>query len=169
MGGWALFATAVGTCGVAWRDGAVTAVELPDACPGRLSRAAGGAAEAAPPGWVGVAAMTALLRGEPVDLGHVPLDWSGVPPFHRGVYEVTRAIPPGTTLSYGEVAARVGSPGAARAVGQALGANPFPVVVPCHRVLAAGGQIGGFSAGGGAATKRRMLEAEGAPGFQVLF
>jgi len=85
-----------------------------------------------------------------------------VPAFHRRVYEVARAIPPGMTLSYGEIAARAGAPGAARAVGQALGRNPFPIVVPCHRVLAAGGKIGGFSAQGGIATKRRMLAIEGA-------
>ncbi len=87
----------------------------------------------------------------------------GVPEFHRRVYEAARAIPPGNTLSYGDIAKRAGVPGAARAVGQALGRNPFPIVVPCHRVLAAGGKIGGFSAQGGVETKRRMLEIEGAP------
>jgi methylated-DNA-[protein]-cysteine S-methyltransferase len=86
----------------------------------------------------------------------------GVPPFHRRVYEVARTIPPGATLSYGEVAARLGAPGAARAVGQALGRNPFAIVVPCHRVLAARGKAGGFSARGGIATKLRLLAIEGA-------
>ena len=85
-----------------------------------------------------------------------------VPAFHRRVYEIARTIPPGMTLSYGDIAERVGAPGAARAVGQALGRNPFPIVVPCHRVLAAGGKIGGFSAQGGVITKRRMLAIEGA-------
>jgi methylated-DNA-[protein]-cysteine S-methyltransferase len=85
----------------------------------------------------------------------------GVPPFHRRVYEVARAIPPGKTLAYGDIAARLGTRGAARAVGQALGQNPFPIVVPCHRVLAAGGKVGGFSAHGGLATKLRMLAMEG--------
>jgi methylated-DNA-[protein]-cysteine S-methyltransferase len=85
-----------------------------------------------------------------------------VPPFHRRVYALARTIPPGATLSYGEVAARIGAPGAARAVGQALGRNPFTIVVPCHRVLAAGGKMGGFSANGGIATKRRLLAIEGA-------
>jgi methylated-DNA-[protein]-cysteine S-methyltransferase len=84
-----------------------------------------------------------------------------VPPFHRRVYEAARRIPPGATLSYGEIAARAGASGAARAVGQALGHNPFPIVVPCHRVVAAGGKIGGFSAHGGVATKLRLLAAEG--------
>ena len=84
----------------------------------------------------------------------------GVAGFHRRVYDAARAIPPGKTLAYGEIAERIGAPGAARAVGQALGRNPFPIVVPCHRVLAAGGKIGGFSAHGGTATKRRMLAIE---------
>jgi methylated-DNA-[protein]-cysteine S-methyltransferase len=78
------------------------------------------------------------------------------------VYEIARTIPPGATLSYGEIAARLGMRGSARAVGQALGRNPFPIVVPCHRVLAAGGKLGGFSANGGVATKLRMLSIEGA-------
>jgi methylated-DNA-[protein]-cysteine S-methyltransferase len=95
----------------------------------------------------------------------------GVPEFHRRVYEVARTIPPGKTLSYGEIAARLGVPGSARAVGEALGHNPFAIVVPCHRVLAAGGRMGGFSARGGVATKLRLLSIEGAPGTgqQALF
>ena len=85
-----------------------------------------------------------------------------VPPFPRRVYEVTRTIPPGATLSYGDVAVRLGAPGSARAVGRALGQNPFPIVVPCHRVLATGGKAGGFSGSGGVATKLRLLSIEGA-------
>ena len=85
-----------------------------------------------------------------------------MPPFHRRVYEVARTIPPGATLSYGEIATRLGAPGSARAVGQALGRNPFAIVVPCHRVLAAGGKLGGFSANGGVTTKLRLLSIEGA-------
>ena len=80
--------------------------------------------------------------------------------FNQRVYSVARAIPPGQTLNYGEVAARLGKPGAARAVGQALGSNPFAPVVPCHRILAAGKRAGGFSAGGGVATKLRMSQIE---------
>ncbi|RZJ10583.1 MAG: MGMT family protein, partial [Haliea sp.] len=94
------------------------------------------------------------------DLSDIPLDMAGVPPFHRRVYEIARAIPPGRVLTYGEVAQRLGEPGAARAVGQALGHNPFAPVIPCHRVLAANRQGGGFSAGGGVSTKLRMLEIE---------
>ena len=93
------------------------------------------------------------------------LDESGLEPFARHVYAATRAIGPGAVATYGEIARAVGDPGAARAVGAALGANPYPVIVPCHRVLAADGALHGFSAPGGIATKRRMLELEGAPGF----
>jgi methylated-DNA-[protein]-cysteine S-methyltransferase len=91
----------------------------------------------------------------------IALDMDGVPPFHRQVYEAARDRA-GTTLSYGEIATRIGAPGSARAVGQALGRNPFPIVVPCHRVLAAGGKTGGFTATGGVDTKLRMLALEGA-------
>jgi methylated-DNA-[protein]-cysteine S-methyltransferase len=104
--------------------------------------------------------IQALLAGTRDDLADLPLELEGVPEFHRRVYAVARAIPPGEVLTYGEVARRLGEPGAARAVGQALGKNPFAPVVPCHRVLAAGGRSGGFSAEGGADTKLRMLEIE---------
>lgn len=106
--------------------------------------------------------IVALLTGESRDLSDVPLDLDAVPEFHRRVYDVARTIKPGTTLSYGEIAARLGEPDAARAVGQALGRNPIPVIVPCHRVLAANGGTGGFSAPGGTATKLRLLAIEGA-------
>jgi methylated-DNA-[protein]-cysteine S-methyltransferase len=123
------------------------------------------AGEALPPPEVrrSIDSIVALLRGEASDLSAIALDMDGVPPFHRRVYEVARSIPPGKTLSYGDIAARLDARGAARAVGQALGQNPFPIVVPCHRVLAAGGKLGGFSAHGGIATKLRMLAIEGAP------
>ncbi len=109
--------------------------------------------------------IVALLDGEPRDLREVVLDESGLEPFARHVYAATRAIDPGAVATYGEIARAVGDPGAARAVGAALGANPYPVIVPCHRVLAADGALHGFSAPGGITTKRRMLELEGAPGF----
>src|SRR6478735_4337541 len=101
-----------------------------------------------------IASIAALLDGKGGDLSHVVLDMERVPPFHRRVYELARTIPAGQTLSYGEIATRLGSPGAARAVGQAMGKNPFAIIVPCHRVLAAGGKLGGFSANGGAVTKK---------------
>ena len=109
-----------------------------------------------------VEGIVALLGGEPSDLSAVALDMEDVPRFHQRVYELARTIPAGATLSYGDIAARLGAPGSARAVGQALGRNPFAIVVPCHRVLAAGGKLGGFSANGGVATKLRLLSIEGA-------
>ncbi len=86
---------------------------------------------------------------------------TGVPDFHRRVYDIVRCIPPGQTLTYGDIARRLGLPGSAQAVGRAMGRNPFAPIVPCHRVLAAGGKDGGFSAHGGVGTKRRMLVIEG--------
>jgi O-6-methylguanine DNA methyltransferase len=166
--GFALFDTAIGRCGIAWGERGVAGLQLPEAgedeTRARMLHRFPAAGEAPlPPEVQGVVnRIAALLRGEASDLSIVALDMDHVPAFHRRVYEAARAIPPGMTLSYGDIAARVGAPGAARAVGQALGRNPFPIVVPCHRVLAAGGKIGGFSAQGGIATKRRMLAIEGA-------
>jgi methylated-DNA-[protein]-cysteine S-methyltransferase len=166
--GFALFDTAIGRCGIAWGEGGVAGVQLPEAgeaeTRARMLHRFPAAGEAAPPPQIrqAVERIAALLRGEGSDLATVALNMAQVPAFHRRVYEVARTIPPGMTLSYGDVAARLGAPGAARAVGQALGRNPFPIVVPCHRVLAAGGKIGGFSAQGGVVTKRRMLAIEGA-------
>src|SRR5215831_1269759 len=167
--GFALFDTAIGRCGVAWGERGVAGVQLPEAgereTRARMLQRFPTAAEITPPPEVhrAIDCIAALLRGEVSDLSTIALDMEQVPSFHRRVYEAARTIPPGMTLSYGDIAARVGAPGAARAVGQALGRNPFPIVVPCHRVLAAGGKIGGFSAQGGIATKRRMLSIEGAP------
>jgi O-6-methylguanine DNA methyltransferase len=164
----ALFDTAIGGCSVAWGERGVAGVQLPEAgaseTRARMLQRFPAAGEAVPPPEMQriIDRIAALLRGEASDLSTIALDMGEVPAFHRRVYEAARAIPPGMTLSYGEIAARVGTPGAARAVGQALGRNPFPIIVPCHRVLAAGGKIGGFSAQGGIATKRRMLAIEGA-------
>jgi methylated-DNA-[protein]-cysteine S-methyltransferase len=163
-----LFDTAIGTCGIAWGPRGLAGVQLPEADEIRTrARMLGrfpGATDAAPPPGVrrAIDGITALLRGDANDLSSVALDWDGVPAFHRRVYEIARHIPPGATLSYGEIAARLGNPATARDVGQALGRNPFPIVVPCHRVLEAGGRTGGFSAPGGVATKLRLLEIEGA-------
>ncbi|WP_436789337.1 methylated-DNA--[protein]-cysteine S-methyltransferase [Yinghuangia sp. YIM S10712] len=161
-----LFDTAIGRCGIAWGTRGVTAVQLPERDDEATRRRLPDAfPEAEPPPAVrdAIGAIRALLRGEPRDLADVVLDLDGVPEFHRRVYAVTRTIPPGSTMTYGEVAGRLGMPGAARAVGHALGRNPCAIVVPCHRVLAAGGASGGFSAHGGVGTKMRMLTIEGAP------
>jgi methylated-DNA-[protein]-cysteine S-methyltransferase len=163
------FETALGTCGVSWSELGLTGVLLPPAKglappdPGRgdVPEPVGGA----------IAGIAALLGGERRDLRSLVLDERALDEFQRRVYAITREIAPGETASYGEIARALGEPQEARAVGAALGRNPFPVIVPCHRVLSAGGALHGFSAPGGLRTKRRMLEIEGAPGFtqQALF
>lgn len=175
--GFAIFETALGPCGVAWSDGGLAGVQLPmgaaEAARTRLKRRFPDAVETPPSAEVGAAveAMTALLHGEPSDLTGIRLDLAHVPPFERSVYEVARSIPSGQTLTYGEIADRLGDRRMAREVGQALGRNPFPIVVPCHRVLAADGRTGGFSAPGGVETKLRMLAIERAQpgGAPTLF
>ena len=164
----ALFATALGTCAIAWNEVGVTGVWLPEAdaesLRRKVARRCDGARESEPSARVAetVEAITRLLDCNPVDLTSVVLDDAGIDAFDRRVYAVTRTIAPGRVLTYGEVAARVGADATARAVGQSLGRNAMPIVVPCHRVVATGGGLGGFSAPGGTATKRRMLAIEDA-------
>ena len=167
----ALFDTAIGPCGIAWSETGVVALQLPEAdrarTRARLLRRWPEASEAAPTGTVQTAidAVVALISGAApdriqADLESIALDIEDLPAFDREVYAVARTIAPGTTLTYGEIAARIGEPGAAREVGQALGRNRIPIIVPCHRVVAAGGRTGGFSATGGVDTKLRLLEIE---------
>jgi len=164
--GYTLFETAIGICAIAWGEGGVIGAQLPEGdasrARARLARRFPDAREMAPPPAVAQAIdeIVALIAGEPRDLHSIRLDMAGVPDFHRKVYAVARAILPGETLTYGEVAKRIGEPGASQAVGQALGKNPFPIIIPCHRVLAAGGKTGGFSANGGVETKFRLLTIE---------
>jgi methylated-DNA-[protein]-cysteine S-methyltransferase len=165
--GFCLFDTPIGACAIAWSDDAIAGVLLTEDDPAQtapsMQRRFPQAPPMTPPPWVQavIERVRDLLEGRSTDsLADVPLDMAGVPEFNRRVYEIARAIAPGQTLSYGEVAARLGDPGAARAVGQALGHNPFAPIVPCHRVLAAGKRGGGFSAGGGVATKLKMLQIE---------
>jgi methylated-DNA-[protein]-cysteine S-methyltransferase len=166
--GFVLFETAIGACGLVWGERGLVGVQLPEAKEAatrtRVLVRFPGAREATPPAAVRKArdAIVSLLSGKPKDLSGVLLDMQRVPAFHQKVYAFARSIPPGQTLSYGEIAAELGSPGAARAVGQAMRRNPFPIVVPCHRVLAAGGKVGGFTANGGTSTKLKMLAIEGA-------
>ncbi len=168
--GYAVFATPIGACAVAWGERALTAVQLPEASEGaagaRVRRRFPNAPESdAPPAFAAdaISGILALLGGERRDLAGVPIDEDGIGLFARDVYRIARSVPPGETITYGEIATRLGGDAsAARAVGEVMGQNPFPIVVPCHRVLAAGGRLGGFSAHGGAATKLRLLEIEGA-------
>jgi methylated-DNA-[protein]-cysteine S-methyltransferase len=164
----AIFDTPIGHCGIAWNSRGVCAVQLPERDAQRtrvrLVRRYPQARVAMPPPDVerAINAILALLRGEPSDLSAVALDLDCVSPFERRVYEIARTIPPGATLSYGEIASQLGGRELAREVGEALGRNPFPIIVPCHRVLGSAGKVGGFSAKGGVATKLRLLAIEGA-------
>jgi methylated-DNA-[protein]-cysteine S-methyltransferase len=162
----ALFETVIGRCGIAWHDCGITSVHLPssgdDETRARLRRRRPRAREDTPSteSRRAIDGIVALMRGVPVDLSDVVLDMEGVAPFHRRVFEVARTVPAGRTCTYGDIAAQLGDPASARAVGEALGRNPFPIIVPCHRVLAASGKLGGFSAPGGIVTKRRLLIIE---------
>jgi methylated-DNA-[protein]-cysteine S-methyltransferase len=166
--GFTLFDTSIGCCGIAWSAQGITCIQLPESTrdatvSGMISRS-GGAEPADPPAWVvkAIEQIARHLEGHAQDLSHIRLDDARVPAFHRRVYEEARRVGSGETVTYGELAGRAGSPGASRAVGQAMAKNPFPLIVPCHRVLAAGSRIGGFSAGGGLTTKVRLLALEGA-------
>lgn len=170
-----LFETALGRCVIAWREHRVVAFHLPGGgdqqAVAALRRRWPELAAGEPPEPVGAAmdAVRGLLEGAPLDLSFVEIALEGVSDFDRNVYRITRTIPPGATLTYGEIARQIGDAGAARAIGRALGDNPISVIVPCHRVLAASGKIGGFSAPGGIATKRRLLAIESAHAPLPLF
>lgn len=167
--GFTTFDTAIGGCAIAWRGERVTGFQLPEtsvaATRKRIAR--GGLQAADPPEPIAraVTAVVAHVAGTLDDLRWIAVDVDRLPEFDRGVYRITRAIDPGDTMTYGEVAAELGARGAAQAVGQALGRNPIPMIIPCHRVLAAGQRLGGFSAYGGIVTKRELLAIEGADGF----
>jgi len=164
----AIFDTSIGRCGIAWGPRGINSVQLPmgseDKTRARIRQRHGDLAEAPPPAEVqrAIDGIVELLTGKPNDLADVVLDLDGVPEFNRGVYDIARRIPPGQTLTYGDIARKLGGVELSRDVGQALGRNPCPIVVPCHRVLAAGGKPGGFSANGGVVTKLKMLAIEGA-------
>jgi methylated-DNA-[protein]-cysteine S-methyltransferase len=163
-----IFETAIGWAGLAWGDQGLVGVHLPEREPDTARRSFErrfpGAVEAAAPDDLApvIEGIRALMRGEKADLSAASLDLERVPAFNARVYEIARRIPPGETLTYGEIAVRLGDKLLARDVGQALGQNPWPIVVPCHRVTAAGGKLGGFSARGGARTKLKLLAIEGA-------
>lgn len=164
------FDTPLGVCAVRWTDEGISSVRLPSAGTASLPRLAD---DPEVPDRVRAAidGIVAVMGGASLDLRFVDLDEHGIDAFRRAVYAATRAIPPGSTVTYGEIAREIDRPDGARDVGAALASNPFPIVVPCHRVVGANGKLTGFSAPGGLATKRRMLELEGTPGYgqQTLF
>jgi methylated-DNA-[protein]-cysteine S-methyltransferase len=164
----ALFDTAIGLCGIEWSPRGINGVQLPmgsrEKTLARIRQRHGEIAETEPTAEVrrAIDGIVELLSGKPNDLADIALDLDGVPEFNRGVYDIARTIPPGRTVTYGDIARKLGGVELSRDVGQALGRNPCPIVVPCHRVLAAGNRPGGFSANGGVVTKLRMLAIEGA-------
>lgn len=163
--GFTIFETALGTCALAWSEAGIVRGWLPDseaAVRASVARRLPDAVEIEPHGFVldAIEGVKALMAEGRQDLSDVPLDLTGIPPLHAQLYEIARAIPPGETLTYGEAAEKLGDKNLAREVGRALGLNPFPPIVPCHRILAASGKTGGFSAPGGVETKMRLLNVE---------
>lgn len=171
-----LFETAIGACGIVWTARGVCGVQLPEkdaaATRARVHRRHPAAEETAPTPAVQLAidGIVALLAGGKPDLTGIAIDDERQTDFNKRVYAIARKIPPGKTMTYGEIAERLGDKTLAREVGQAMGENPTPIIMPCHRVLAAGGKSGGFSAPGGVVTKLQLLTIEGAqPGGPTLF
>ncbi|MEA2896096.1 MAG: methylated-DNA-[protein]-cysteine S-methyltransferase [Bradyrhizobium sp.] len=175
--GYTIFDTVVGRCGIAWGDAGVLGVQLPEAreieTRRRLFQLYPDARELrpAPETQSAIEGIAALLRGKAADLSDVRLDMTGIPPFNGRVYQFTRTIPRGETMTYGEVASRLRASGALHSVAQAISKNPFMIIVPCHRVLEAGGYADRISANGGSISKRRLLSIEGAgsPSSKTLF
>lgn len=150
-----LFATPIGTCGIAWHEKGIEQVQLPGGkLPGKKSP---------PPVWLRkiIRKIRLHLEGTAQNFSDVNLNFQSLPPFYRRTLTGARLIPAGQTLTYGALAKKIGAPKAARAVGQALAKNPFPILIPCHRILAAGGRLGGFSADGGIRIKTKLLAIEG--------
>jgi methylated-DNA-[protein]-cysteine S-methyltransferase len=175
--GYCVFDTTVGRCGIAWGQAGVVGVHLPEAreieTRGRMLRQYPDAREQRPTAQVDIAieGIVALLRGQVADLAEVPLDMRGIPAFNQRVYAFARTIPRGETRTYGEVASALRASGAAHSVAQAIGRNPFMIIVPCHRVLEAGSYADKISPNGGSISKRRLLSIEGAvsPTSRTLF
>ena len=166
--GYSIFDTGIGRCGIAWGYSGIIGVQLPEAreieTRKRLFQLYPDAREMRPSMNIEMAieGVVALLRGDPSDLSDVTLDMTGIHAFNQRVYELTRAIPRGETRTYGDIATRLGTPGAMHSVAQAIAKNPFMIIVPCHRVLEAGGYADKISPNGGVISKRRLLSIEGA-------
>jgi len=166
--GYHLFETAFGVAGLAWRGGRIAAVSFPEndraAVEAQLSRRAADAEDMAPPSAIAKVRddIVAIFAGGRPDFAGVDLDDADLPEFDRKVWTLTCDIPIGETRTYGDIAKALGDVAFSQRVGQALGRNPFPIIVPCHRVVGAGGAMTGFSAAGGVEAKRRLLKREGA-------
>jgi methylated-DNA-[protein]-cysteine S-methyltransferase len=163
-----IFETVGGYCGIAWSNVGITRFQLPtrsaEAAERNLLRRLPEAAPGEPTAEVveAVAAVKRYFEGEKIDFSDVRLDLDGQEEFFKQIYAATRRVGWGHTTTYGTLAKELGAgPEAARDVGQAMARNPVPLIIPCHRVLAADGKVGGFSAPGGSAAKIRMLELEG--------
>jgi methylated-DNA-[protein]-cysteine S-methyltransferase len=163
--GYTIFDTAVGRCGIVWNDVGIVAVHLPEAreidTRRRVFQLYPGAREVRPPvnTEIAIDGIVALMRGEPSDLADVTLDMAGIHIFNQRVYQLTRAIPRGETRTYADIATRIGAPGAAHSVAQAIAKNPFMIIVPCHRVLDS--YADKISPNGGTISKRHLLSIEG--------
>jgi methylated-DNA-[protein]-cysteine S-methyltransferase len=165
--GYSIFDTALGRCGIAWGDLGVAGVQLPEAREidtlRRLFQLYPDARELRPPpnAEIAIEGIVALLRGADSDLSDVTLDMTGIPAFNQRVYAFARTIRRGETRTYAEVASSLRASGAVYSVAQAIGRNPFMIIVPCHRVLEAGHYADKISPNGGAISKRRLLSIEG--------
>ncbi|GLR85641.1 methylated-DNA--protein-cysteine methyltransferase [Bradyrhizobium iriomotense] len=163
-----IFDTAIGRCGIVWSGAGIVAVQLPEAreldTRRRIFQVHPEAREQRPSGntELAIEAIAAFLHGDAADVPDISLDMSGVPGFNRRVYDFTRAIPRGATRTYGEIAKALGASGALHSVAQAIGKNPFMIIVPCHRVLEVGNYADRISPYGGVISKRRLLSLEGA-------
>jgi methylated-DNA-[protein]-cysteine S-methyltransferase len=165
---YAVFDTEAGFCAIAWSDSGIARFQLPDksaeAAERHISRRLPAAQPGTPPNAVAavIAAAQRYFAGEKIDFSEVPVDLDGQDDFFKRIYAATRQVDWGETTTYGTLAKELGAgPEAARDVGQAMAKNPVPLIIPCHRVLAAGGKVGGFSAPGGSTAKLRMLALEG--------
>jgi len=163
-----IFETRGGFCGIAWNNVGITRFQLPaksaEGAQRMLLRRAPGAKPGAPTPEVAgaVAAVKRYFEGKETDFSRFKLDLGEQDPFFQRIYAAARLVGWGRTTTYGALAKELGAgPEAARDVGQAMAKNPVALIIPCHRVLAAGGKVGGFSAPGGSAAKIRMLALEG--------
>lgn len=161
-----LFETKLGFAGIAWSNDGIARFRLPDSDRDAARRAiAAKGEEAVPPPAIAeiVSQAQRYFAGERIDFSAIGLDLASVDPFRRSIYDALRRVSFGETVTYGELAKRAGvnAPQAAQDVGVAMARNPVPLIIPCHRVLAAGGKLGGFSAPGRTETKEKMLALEG--------